>query len=995
MTPRAKSTLIITAILLALLPTLYFLAASILNKGFGELETRDARQHLQRAVDGLNSDLTELARTTQDWAARDASYNFVAGQNMGYLEATLFPEKVLNLRLNLVVFMDSDRRIVAAKSYDLINGLPGPAPQNLDKIIAGNNTLVAAARDREPAQGIIFVDGRPMLAAAAAVTPDNPRALFNGSVVFGRYLDPDEIQRLADLTDLILEIRPLEPGSLPPDYQAAASDLERNPVSLRPLDSQTFAAYQLLPDIAGVPRQIMRVQVLRSVYQQGQQTLRFFLFSLLVIGLLFGVAGQATLEKMMVSQRSSLENLGRYAAVVKQISEGMAQVDAGSKVILEANPSFAAMLGYETAGMVGLSLYKIAQQEPLEVDNDFEQVLSNGQFLIGERSYRRKNGGSLDVEVNASRIYYGGRDVLVMVLRDITARKEAEKALIASQERYQLATQGANDGLWDWDLKTNEIYFSARWKAMLGYEDGEIKNSPDEWFNLVHPDDLKDLTANLDAHLGGRGGHFQSEHRVRHRDGSYRWMLSRGQAIWSADGSPYRMAGSQTDITDRKSSEEQFRYDAFHDALTGLPNRALFMDRLGQAIERSRRRPHYLFALLFLDFDRFKVINDSLGHTIGDQLLVSGARRLETCLRAMDTIARLGGDEFVILLEYIDSPRDAIRVAERISEALQPPFNLNGHEIFISASTGIVLSSIGYEKAEDALRDADIAMYRSKALGRARYELFNPDLRSMAMARLELETDMRRALERGEFSVNYQPILNLSTSSITGFEALIRWRHPALGMIPPADFIPVAEETGLILPIGQWVLREACRQMKEWQQQFPRLPDLTISVNMSGKQFAQPDLPQEIDRILHETGLNIDCLRLEITESVIMEAIESTTNLLKQLKAMGVQLEIDDFGTGYSSLSYLQQLPIDAIKIDRSFIRQMECGANDHGIVQAIVALAHNLGMHVIAEGVEASDQLDRLKAMDCELGQGFLFHRPLESRAVCDLLTEVQVASR
>ncbi len=970
-----------------MLPAVFIISARVIRQGFGDLETSDARDHVQQAVSVLDSEVAEIYSKTVSWSASDDVYNFIAGQNPGYLNSRIFPATVLNLRVNLIAFYDSQGTALAVKGYNLANGLEGPVSADVLAAFEENRSKLISADTNQGISGIILAGNHAMLVASHPVTPSNPGALSNGILVFARYLDDNEIQRLAKSSNQLIDVRLLEDENLPADFRTARDMLDRDSIIVNPLNDTTLAGYTLLDDLQGTSRWILKVQVLRVIHQRSQNTQRIFLLSLLVLGLAFGIIGQTTLERMMISQRSGLETMGRYRAVVEQISEGMIQIDAVSKNILEANASFAALLGYDPLALIGKSLFEIGIQEQADLEMDLNRMVAAPQAILGERRYCRKDGSSLDVEVSSARIEYNGHQVLCIVIRDVTSRKQAEKALLESRERYQLAARGANDGLWDWDLKTNELYLSSRWKSMLGYREDQVQNTPEAWFDLVHPDDLPELKVQLEAHLHGSSSHFQNEHRIRHSNGEYRWMLSRGLAVFDETGNPYRIAGSQTDITERKLSEEQYRYDAMHDALTCLPNRSLFLDRLAQAIERAKRRPDYLFALLFLDFDRFKVINDSLGHSVGDMLLVSGARRLEGCLRAMDTIARLGGDEFVILIEYLDSPDSAIRVAERIQEALAPPFTLSGHEIFTSASIGIVLSSIGYEHAEDALRDADIAMYRSKALGRARYVVFEPGLRSMAVTRLERETDLRRAIERNEFLIHYQPILSLATGQITGFEALIRWQHPTLGMIPPSEFIPVAEETGLIIPIGHWVLREACQQMTIWQTLYPEYRNLTISVNMSGKQFSQPNLPEDLARILEETGLDINCLRLEITESVVMEAIEFTTNMLKRLKQMGIQLEIDDFGTGYSSLSYLQQLPIDAIKIDRSFISQMNLGANNQGIVQAIVSLAHNLGMHVIAEGVEASDQLDRLKSMDCELGQGFLFHRPMTGEAVIKLL--------
>lgn len=593
---------------------------------------------------------------------------------------------------------------------------------------------------------------------------------------------------------------------------------------------------------------------------------------------------------------------------------------------------------------------------------------------------------------------YSQNQAAVFVGLDITDRKEFGEALRESQERYVLAVHGANDGLWDWDLRTNHIYFSPRWKAMLGYEEPEIGNTPEEWFSRVHPDEADWLKVQITAHLKGQTRHLELEHRMRHRDGSYRWMLSRGLAVRDGERQPYRMAGSQTDITERKQAENQLVHHALHDNLTGLANRALFMDRLQQAISRGKRLSDYQFAVLFMDLDRFKVLNDSLGHIVGDQLLVEIARRLEACLRSVDTIARLGGDEFTILLEGIRDAEDACHLADRIHQALQTPFNLNGQEVFTSASIGIALSDREYDRPEDLLRNADTAMYRAKTLGRARHAMFDTAMHKRAVALLQLETDLRRAVaissspsQSQEFCIHYQPIVALKTGQISGFEALVRWQHPERGLISPAEFIPLAEDTGLIVPLGQWILAESCRQLQQWQAQFlPSLP-LSISVNLSTKQFSQPSLIEHIGQLLHDPTLQAQKtqinLKLEITESVIMENPEAAKTMLEQLKAMGVQLLIDDFGTGYSSLSYLHRFPIDTVKIDQSFISHMSTDSESAEIVRAIVSLAHNLGMNVIAEGIERVEQWQQLRALGAEYGQGFFFAKPLDRAGVEELM--------
>ncbi|MFN6562306.1 MAG: putative bifunctional diguanylate cyclase/phosphodiesterase [Nostoc sp. ChiSLP01] len=438
-----------------------------------------------------------------------------------------------------------------------------------------------------------------------------------------------------------------------------------------------------------------------------------------------------------------------------------------------------------------------------------------------------------------------------------------------------------------------------------------------------------------------------------------------------------------TEITERKRAESQLLHLAFHDALTGLPNRASFINRLRHAINYSKRHSDYLFAVLFIDLDRFKVINDSLGHHKGDQFLLAIASRLELCVRSIDTAARLGGDEFTILLEGIQDVSDAIKVAERIEQELKLPFELEGQEIFTTASIGIALSStVNYERPEDVLRDADTAMYRAKILGRARYELFNSNMYANALAKLQLESDLRRAIEHRQLRVYYQPIVSLASGFILGFEALLRWEHPERGLLSPADFIPIAEETGLIFSIGKWVLYEACGQMQAWRTSYPSNSLKKMSVNLSLKQFYQSDLIEQIGQILESTGLNADSLMLDITESVIVENGDRVIAAFSQLREMGVQLSIDDFGTGYSSLGRLYNFPISLLKIDRSFISSINTNSRDLEIVEILVTLAHKLGVDVLAEGIETKEQLVLLRKLNCEYGQGHFFSVPLNISA-------------
>jgi len=432
------------------------------------------------------------------------------------------------------------------------------------------------------------------------------------------------------------------------------------------------------------------------------------------------------------------------------------------------------------------------------------------------------------------------------------------------------------------------------------------------------------------------------------------------------------------EIAARKIAEEQLRHDALHDALTGLPNRSLFMDRLTHTIVIAKRRKDYIYAVLFLDIDRFKVINDSLGHIVGDQLLIAIGQRLLTCLRPGDTVARLGGDEFAVLLEDISGLGNATFIAERIGSALAAPFTAAGNEVFVTGSIGIALSAADYDYPEQVLRDADTAMYQAKSSSKVAYVVFEPGMHAHALERMRIETDLRRAVERKEFSVFYQPIVSLITGRLSGFEALVRWRHPERGLLNPVDFIQMAEETGIIVSIDRLMLRESCRQMREWIMQFRDCPLQFISVNLSNKQMVQPDLVEYVSLVLKETGLDPGSLKLEITENVIIDNPEETAVLLARLKALGVQLYIDDFGTGYSSLSYLHRLPIDGLKIDRSFIRGMGENGENQQIVKTIMLLARDMNIGVIAEGLETANQLVQIKALNCEFGQGYLFSKPI-----------------
>ena len=574
-------------------------------------------------------------------------------------------------------------------------------------------------------------------------------------------------------------------------------------------------------------------------------------------------------------------------------------------------------------------------------------------------------------------------------LRYAVTHQRALRRLAESEERHALALQGANDGLWDWDVRADKLYFSPRWKAMLGHAEEEIGDAPGEWLGRVHPDDRAGLTQALEAHLTGATQHFESEHRIQHRDGDYRWMLARGSAVRDPAGRATRVVGSQTDVTDRRQAEQRMQHDALHDALTGLPNRVLFLDRLAQAIRRAQRRdPATCAAVLFLDLDRFKVVNDSLGHHVGDRLLVAVARRLESALRPGDTVARLGGDEFTILLDDVCDAREATVIAERVQTTLQDPFHLDGRELVVAASIGIALADPDAAPG-DVMRDADVAMYRAKAEGKGRHAVFDARMHQLVMRRLDLETDLRRAIEAGELEVFYQPIVQAATGRIVGFEALSRWPGGDGAQIDPADFVPIAEETGLIVALGRQVLETASRQIAEWRR-LPGGAGLTVGVNVSHRQLTEPGFATELAAVLSSSQLDPRALRLEVREHDLARDTEATRRMLaKVLDTLGVRWQIDDFGTGASSLRLLHRFPGDAVKIFGPLVSGMGREGGSFEIVKAIVALAHNLGLEVIAEGVETAEQLEHLRVLGCEFAQGFHVSAPLAARDARALLSQ------
>jgi diguanylate cyclase (GGDEF)-like protein/PAS domain S-box-containing protein len=577
--------------------------------------------------------------------------------------------------------------------------------------------------------------------------------------------------------------------------------------------------------------------------------------------------------------------------------------------------------------------------------------------------------------------------------------QRVRRQLADRDELFQLITENAADLIAVVDSAGNRLYNSPAYSKVLGYSDEELSTT--SAIDQIHPSDRERvLQAAAKARASGRGQRL--EYRMRHKNGDWRILESTASPIQNANRGLERLVIVNRDITDRKRAEEMLEHRALHDLLTELPNRALFVDRLQHSLIRARRHSDYKFVVLFIDIDGFKVLNDSLGHSAGDELLIQVAKRLTACFRETDTVsrsattmnpsisndslARLGGDEFTVLLDDVSEPSDAIRVARRILDKIALPFTISGQQVVISASIGIGASSNTYDGAEDMLRDAEIAMYRAKQAGKARCEVFDPAMHSSAVRRLKLETDLRRGMEHGELLVYYQPIISLESGRIVGFEALSRWKT-VQGMVPPVEFIPIADETGLIIPMNSALYLESCQQLKSWQAKLNCTPPLTMSLNITPRQFAQPDLAKQIGEILTQSGIQPSSINLEITETIAMGNADHAFSVLSDLKALGVRLSIDDFGTGYSSLSRLPRYPIDALKIDRVFISQMSTDHDNHEIVRLIISLAHSLGLKVVAEGTETQDEVNELKHLKCEMVQGFLYSPPVDSVKAFELL--------
>jgi diguanylate cyclase (GGDEF)-like protein/PAS domain S-box-containing protein len=696
-------------------------------------------------------------------------------------------------------------------------------------------------------------------------------------------------------------------------------------------------------------------------------------------GLISDVTDRRTMEEHI---REAEE---RYRTLVERIP-AVTFIDRadGSGEPVYVSPQVEAMLGYTPEEWTAGRLWR----ERLHSDDRERILLSDERFEAhGEpvdEEYRLYAKDGSEVWVREETVLVRGEEgeplFVQGIMTDTTERREAEAAVRRSEASLTESQRIAHLGTWEWDVGTDEVWWSEETFRIYGFRPGEVKPALGRLLGVVHPDDRERLQQAIqDALAGSRP--YDLEHRIVRPDGAVRWVHRRAEVVRGAGGQALRMIGTVHDITERKVLEKRLQHQALHDDLTGLPNRHLFVDRLAQALRRTSRRGGPV-AVLFTDLDEFKMVNDSFGHESGDRLLVDVAARLRGCLRPEDTLARFGGDEFVILIEEPGETEGAVRVAERVIAEFRRPFSVRGRDLHVGPSIGISLGEAPSKSPEDLLRDADTAMYQAKEAGTG-YGVFDPAMYERVVGRLNLENDLRRALKADEFVVHYQPLVSLETGGTWGLEALVRWEHPERGMVLPDDFVRVAEEGGMVVPLGERVLLEACKQAARWQERLPISPPLRISVNLSARQLRGADLEEVIARALRESGLQASALCLDLTETVYIRALEEDAAALDRLKATGVGFSIDDFGTGYSSLAYLKRLPAEVLKLDQSFVKGLDLEAEDTAIAQTIVDLAHIMGMEVIAEGVEIEAQAFMLREMGCDYAQGFFFSEPLPPEGV------------
>ncbi|HKP51684.1 MAG TPA: EAL domain-containing protein [Chloroflexia bacterium] len=1003
----------------------------IVLDGFARQEESDTSNDVQRVTSALADRLATLEGTTRDWAYWDDTYAYIEDSNDAYFKSNLAADTALSSnRLSIMAFVHSTGRLVYGKAYNLREGASVPFPESLRTHIKPGSLLISHSNPESTITGLLSLPEDPMLVASVPILTSDSKGPARGTLIFGRYLDSEEIAHLARNTPFTLTAAMVGDPAMPADFAEALSSVSwGSPTFVKPMSDDVIAGYTLLNDIYDRPALLFKAEAPRSVYAQGRATFLYLMVALVIGGAAFGVAMMLMLAKTILSRLSRLRHKvssitasgdlaariempgkdelsylagdingmletldsaqherqaseSKYRVLMEQASDGIAVYDFKGNIV-QANARACEMLGYSLEEMLAMNLRDVVDAEDMaRTPIRFDELLT-GKVVLSERILRRKDGTCFPTEISAKLL--SGQEGIQAIVRDITERKQAEEALRVEKDFSDSLIHSSVDGIVAFDGDCRYTVWNPAMERITGFTREQVLGrcafdvfpflmqiGQDEFFyQALAGNTVISTNRPYTIPETGKEGFYEGRYSPLHnREGE----VVGGLAIIC-------------DITERRNLQEQLSHKAFHDDLTGLSNRALFMDRLMHALARSSRREDSV-AVLFLDLDDFKVINDSLGHKSGDQLLIEMGERLKRCVRTDDTVARLGGDEFTVLLEDIPDLNTAVITAERIAEQLQLPFNLEGHEVFVTTSLGIAISASGSREPEDLLRNADVAMYEAKNKGKSRYAVFDTAMNTRAWQRLEMEIQLRRALERGDFLIHYQPVVRLDTGQIVEVEALARWDHKSGRLFTPNEFIPVAEEIGLIVPLGQWMLREACKQVYAWHLAHPSSQPLLLSVNVSARQLKDPRLVQDITRVLNEIGFDPTLLKLEITESVALDDTDTTLATLEELRKLGIRLAIDDFGTGYSALSYLKRYQVDTLKIDRSFIDGLGRNLEDTAIVRAVVAFAKTLSLNVTAEGIETTEQLSFLQELGCEFGQGYYFSKPLPSYELEEMLT-------
>ncbi|MBL4764264.1 MAG: EAL domain-containing protein [Colwellia sp.] len=675
-----------------------------------------------------------------------------------------------------------------------------------------------------------------------------------------------------------------------------------------------------------------------------------------------------------------------YQTLVDESSQGITVADLKGGYIF-VNPAFCQIMGYSEVALLNMNMFDI--KAPKQDDSPFEQTISVKENQIRQVLLQRKDGSTFMSEVVERNINIDGSAYVFCTIQDISKRIAIEQTLINNEKRNCMVMQIANDGIWSWHLNTNTVEFDERYYTMAGYEKDAFPASVDEWLKRVHADDIAHITHNVESYLAGKSAEYDVEFRFLRKNNTYMWIRGKGEVVESdSTGKPLRFIGTHSDISIQKEHEEKILHQAHFDSLTFLPNRFLSLDRLELACEEAKRN-NELVALLFLDLDDFKKVNDTLGHDVGDQLLIDAANRLRKVIRSVDTVGRLGGDEFIIILGGLKKIEEAQPIVENLLNQFRKIFVINARELLLTTSVGIAIYPNDASDASELLRNADSAMYDAKESGRNTYSYYTAKMNQCAQRRLAIEEQLHGALARNEFSVHYQPKIDLASARIMGAEALLRWHNPVLGNVPPDEFISVAEQTGAIIPLGQFVLKQAVKQTAIWQKNFD--DSFQIAVNLSPRQFRDLQLINVIKQTLNETNITSGSLELEITEGVLLSGHGQVREVLNSITNLGIKMAMDDFGTGYSSLSYLRTYPFDVLKIDRSFINDMTSNSKDKALINAVIAMSHALNLKVVAEGIETKQQYELLRTLGCDYGQGYLFSKPLTTDDMTTLLRDTR----